>query len=159
MDAPQPHDQAPDPNTTALAGITHLLFFAQTIGLIVAIVLWATRGRENRYLAFQCAQAVVLQATFFAISILFSIAMTAAVFVLVVASGGFAADGEDIASWVFGAWLGVFLGGVGLLLMVFAAGCILAIWLAVRCLQGQDPRLPWLGALAERATGYRPQRA
>lgn len=155
--APAPAREQPDPNVATLAGITHLLFFAQSIGMIVAVVLWATRGKEQRYLAFQCAQATFIQAGFFILNIAYAVAFT-----IVWVGGSLAAvglsDSDDEAGvWAAGVGIALIFGSIiGYMLLWLVVGAA-SVWLAVRCFQGHDPTLPGIAALATRATGYSPR--
>lgn len=145
-----------DPNVAALAGITHLLFFAQSIGVIVAIVLWATRGREHRALAFQCAQALVIQAGFFVVNLVYWVGFAVVWIGGTLTAAGVAAIDDGAGAWAVGIWLALFIGGIVAYLLLWVAVGGASVWLAVRCFQRREPALPGIAALATWATGYRP---
>jgi len=146
----------PNADTAALTGIVHLLFFAQTIGIVVAIVLWATRGKENRYIAFQCAQATVLQAGFFVVNMIVMFGFFALWIGGGIAAAGLSDSSDGAAGWAVAGLMLLTLGGIGGFMLLWLAGAAVAIWLAVRCFQGHDPRLPLVGNLATRVTGHVP---
>lgn len=149
--------EQPDLNVGALAGVTHLLFFAQTIGIVVAVVLWVTRGREHRNLAFQCAQSLFFQAGFFVVNIAFwMVAMVFWVGGSLFVAGLSSAESNTAGGVAAGIGLVAFFAGLSVFFLLWIAGAGVSIWLAVRCFQGHEPVLPVIGTLATRATDYRP---
>jgi uncharacterized Tic20 family protein len=151
--ASPPVDDASE--VTTLAGVVHLLYFAQSLGIIVAGILWAVRGKRSPYLAFQCAQAIIVQGGLFLLTTVLMVVMFAGMFIAMAIGTVASTTSGDAAflPFVFGiplffAWMGVFF-------LLWVAGAAISLWAAVRCFQKEDPWVPGIGGLAARMTGHR----
>ena len=135
-----------DENNAVLAAAVHLLFFASTLGLLAAGVAWATRGRRDRGLALQCAQAIALHALVLALSMLLAVGFVALWIVLL---GVGAAGADTRLGHAGGTGFVASLALLGLAIVVYIVVYVgvgaVSVFLDVRCLQRRDPWLPLIG--------------